>query len=287
MFDKQKNKVIVSGGSGFVGSWTIKVLRAAGYKVFNFDLKEGYDIRNRMQLRTIINEGDKVLHLAAIARFGAADEDPWLAYETNVLGTQNVAEVCKDKNTERLVYSSTGSVYMPIEQDPPITEEFKCRGNSVYACTKYLGELAIKKTEVPYIILRYGHIFGEGRLHHGAIGAFISRIERGLKPTLYGGRQGNDIVYVKDIVRANLLALEVENPEAMNQEYNIGTGIETSAEEIFNQLAEKLKYKGEIEKLPSRIVDAPHFVYDISKAKSLLEYKPRYTFKIGLDDYLK
>ena len=134
------SKVIITGGSGFVGVNTIKFLKEKGFEVFNFDLVNGeegfkWDIRNKYQLTEVIEEGDKVLHLAAIARFAEADANPKLAWETNVLGTKNVAEVCKENKAERLVYSSTGSVYMPIDEEPPITENFKARGNSVYGCS--------------------------------------------------------------------------------------------------------------------------------------------------------
>lgn len=280
-------KIIVTGGAGFVGSHTCKALREKGYTVLNFDLKTGYDIRNSYQLDKVISKGDKVLHLAAVSRFKEADDNPWLAYETNVLGTRNVAMACKINKAERLIYSSTGSVYMPIEEEPPITEKFKCRGNSVYACTKYLGELAIKREGPPFIILRYAHLYGEGRMDHGAIGAFLSRVERGLQPTLYGGSQSNDFTYIKDVVQANILALETDKLTNLNEVYNIGTGEELSTETVFNLLAKYMGYKGDFLVLPYRSVDPKRFVYDISKAKRMLGYNPQYTFKKGMEDYLE
>ena len=106
-------KVIITGGSGFVGSHTIKALKEKGYETFNFDIRNGedgmeWDIRRQALLEEVIEEGDKVLHLAAIARFGEADKDPLLAFETNVLGTQNIAKACEVNGAERMVYSSTG-----------------------------------------------------------------------------------------------------------------------------------------------------------------------------------
>lgn len=280
-------KIIVTGSSGFVGSNTIKALKEKGYKVFNFDLVNGeggfvWDIRNRFQLAEVIEEGDKVLHLAAIARFAEADKDPKLAFETNVLGTKNVAEICKEKGVERLVYSSTGSVYMPIEQEPPITEEFRAVGNSVYACAKNLGELYIKDTGVFYIILRYAHLYGEGKVGHGAIGGFIDRMKRGLAPVLYGGKQSNDFCYIKDIVQANLLALETEK---INEIYNIGTGEELSTEEVFSKMAKFFKYYKEFEHKPLRVVDPPRFFYNIDKARKELGFNPQFTFEKGLQDW--
>lgn len=278
----KSKRIVVTGGSGFVGSHTIKALEEKGYDVFNYDLVGGNDIRNLEYLKFFLEEGDKVLHLAAIARFAEADNDPLLAFETNVIGTKNVAEACKFAKVERMVYSSTGSVYMPIEQEPPITEEFKCRGNSVYGCSKYIGELMIKKVGIPYLILRYAHLYGIGKVGHGAIGGFIDRMNRGLAPRLFGGKQSNDFTYIQDIVQANILALETDNPKAINQVYNIGTGEELTTEQVFEILRKHFKYDKEFDRLPQRTVDPLRFVYDISKAKKLLGYKPNFTFEGGM-----
>jgi len=275
-------KVVVTGGSGFVGSHTIKALEQKGYDVFNYDLKEGYDIRDINQLQGVINKGDKVLHLAAVARFDKSDNDPIFAFETNGMGSYNISSVCTQKDAERLVYSSTGSVYMPIEEEPPITERFKCRGNSLYGCSKYVGELYVQLFQ-RYVVLRYAHLYGEGKVGSGAVNTFISRMERGLKPILYGGKQSADFTYIKDIVNANILALETEN---VNQVYNIGSGEELPTERVFNILSELLGYNKGYERLPSRTVDSLRFVFDISKARKQLGYKPKYSFRKGMKDYL-
>src|SRR5690606_14742979 len=106
-----------------------------------------------------------------------------------------------------LVYASTGSVYMPITQTPPITEDFRACGNSVYACSKYLGELYVRASRVPWIILRYSHLYGKEKRHHGLIGGFLDRINFGMAPVLYGGKQSNDFMYIDDTARANMFAL--------------------------------------------------------------------------------
>lgn len=277
-------KVVVTGGSGFVGSHTIKALLQRGYQVFNYDLLGGYDIRNREQFYTVIEHGDKILHLAAVARFADADRNPIEALGDNVIGCQNVARIAALKGAERIVYSSTGSVYMPIEQEPPITESFRAQGNSQYAVTKYQGELMIRNQTTPWIILRYAHLYGEGKIGHGAIGGFIARMERGLKPQLYGGMQSNDFTYIEDIVQANLLALESPH---LREIYNIGTGEELTTEGVFTILSELFKYRKEFEKLPARTVDPLRFVYDITKAKKLLGFYPKYNFRDGMQHWIE
>lgn len=276
-------KIIVTGGSGFVGSHTIKALKKKGYNVFNYDLTEGYDIRDYDQLCSFIDKGDKILHLAAVARFAEADADPEKAWTTNIEGSDCVARAARTKKAERLVYSSTGSVYMPIEEEGAITENFKVRGNSVYGCAKHFGELAIKRSGVPYIFLRYAHLYGEGKVGHGAIGGFISRMERGLSPVLYGGKQSNDFTYIKDIVDANIKALESDK---LNEIYNIGTGEELTTEQVFELLREFFKYNKNFQRLPQRTVDANRFFYDTSKAEKELNFKAKYKFLDGMYDWL-
>ena len=278
------SNILVTGNCGFVGGATVPLLVDAGHTIFGFDLMDGRDIRDAGQFETIIEQQkpDRILHLAAIARFSEADANPRLAHETNVIGTRNVAMVA-GKHHIPIVYASTGSVYMPIEEEPPITEEFTVRGNSVYGVTKALGEKYIEEYSSAYIILRYAHLYGQEKRHHGLIGGFISRIERGLSPTLYGGLQSNDFTYIRDVSRANLLALTAPW-DAWNQAYNVGTGEELSAQEAARAICTAAGYTGEIEVKEQRTVDANRFVYDCSKAEKMLKFKAEYTFEKGLQD---
>lgn len=272
-------RILITGGSGFVGGETVKNTE---HEWINYDLMHGLDIRDAGQFEKSLEQWkpDRILHLAAIARFSEADANPRLAHETNVIGTRNVAMVA-GKHHIPIVYASTGSVYMPIEQDPPITEEFAVRGNSVYGVCKALGEKYIEEYSSAYIILRYAHLYGKEKRHHGLIGGFLSRIERGLVPQLYGGQQSNDFIYVKDVARANLLACSAPW-DAWNQSYNIGTGEELSAEEAGRIVCELSGYTGDIEKFKQRTVDAQRFVYDTSKADKMLKFKAEYDFETGL-----
>src|SRR3990167_3349294 len=155
-------KILITGDKGFVGTETRKFLEGNGHEVIGYDIMDALDIRDANQFDNFVQNTrpDRILHLAAIARFSEADKDPRLAFETNVMGTLNVARVA-GKYHIPVVYSSTGSVYMPIRREPPITEEFEGMGNSVYGCTKWMGELYIKGFGNPYIILRYAHLYGK------------------------------------------------------------------------------------------------------------------------------
>ncbi len=275
--------ILVTGGEGFVGTETIKLLREKGHNVFSYDLMTGYDIRDLSQLESKIQEykPDRILHLAAIARFADADKDPQLAFETNVNATAHIARIA-NKYHIGVVYASTGSVYMPITLSGAITEDFPAKGNSVYGCTKFLGETYIRMVN-PHIILRYAHLYGKEKRMHGLIGGFVDRISRGLAPTLYGGKQSNDFTYIKDVARANVLALEAPW-DKWNQVYNIGTGEELSAAAAGKIICKATGWKGKIEIKEKRTVDPDRFNFDCSKAERMLNFKAEYKFLDGLKD---
>ena len=276
-------KILITGNLGFVGSETQKQLEAHHHEVIGFDVMGGDDIRNYDALEEIIEEEepDRILHLAAIARFSEADANPKLAHEINVMGTKNVVKAAEYCNIP-LVYASTGSVYMPIKQLPPITEDFPAMGNSVYGVTKYLGECYVRE-HTPHIILRYAHLYGKEKRNHGLIGGLLGRIERGLAPMLYGGKQSNDFTYIKDVARANVLALTAPW-DSWNQTYNIGTGEELTTQEAANLICEAASYTGEMLHKEQRTVDPERFVYDTTKAEMMLGFKAQYHFEEGLHD---
>lgn len=273
-------KILITGDRGFVGTETKKLL--SEHEVIGYDIMDGFDIRDATQLEGVVKttQPDRILHLAAVARFADADKDSKLANDTNVIGTANVTWIAKKYHIP-LVYASTGSVYMPIKLAPPITEEFPAIGNSVYGCTKRIGELYVEE-HTPHIILRYAHLYGKEKRMHGLIGGFLERINRGLAPTLYGGKQSNDFTYILDVARANVLALTAPW-DKWNQVYNIGTGEELSAEEAGKIVCEIAGYKGEIEVKEQRTVDPGRFVYDCKKAEVMLGFKAEYDFKKGLE----
>lgn len=280
-------RILVTGHRGFVGKETQALLEKEKHTVIGYDLMDNQDVRDIKQLEQFIldTKPDRILHLAATARFAEADKDPEGAFATNAYGTYNVAKIA-GKYHIPMVYSSTGSVYMPVEREMPMTEEFPARGNSVYGCSKYLGECYVRRHASPWIILRYGHLYGKDKRYHGLIGGFLAKIMVNQAPILFGGGQTNDFAYVKDIAMANLKALTAPW-DNWNTEYNIGTGEELSAIEAGKIICKQMGYKGKIDVRKGREVDPQRFVYDISKAKFMLGYTPQYSFKKGLEDMMK
>ena len=286
--------IVVTGASGFIGIHTVKELLERGYKVTGIDI-EPFDVRHKSlknvqcdisspQLSSHIDRGDKVLHLAAISTFGAAGQNPARAIRVNVEGTLNVINSCIEKKAERLVYSSTGSVYhksstVPIKEDSPRNP------TSIYGLTKKQAEdwIMLYGDRVDYVILRYAYIYGQGK-DWGAIGNFLRRIKQGEQPIIFGGRQTNDFIYVKDVVESNILALE---SEYLDQVYNIGTGVATSIKETCRLCLQVMNSDLEMKIEPPRSFDIQMFVYDITKARLLLGFEPKWKLPEGIRDILE
>ena len=279
-------RVLITGNKGFVGTVTEKLFHENGIEVVGYDIMDGLDIRDREQLEQVViaTKPNRILHLAAIARFDEADANPIRVHETNVLGTMNVVNVARKYHIP-LVFASTGSAYMPIKLKPPITEDFPVMGNSVYGCSKALSEIYVRQYN-PHIVLRYAHLYGAEKRYHGLIGGFLSRIEHDLEPVLYGGKQSNDFTYIKDVADANYLAVTA-SWDKWNQAYNIGTGEELTAEAAGKIICKAANYKGKITLKPQRTVDPDRFVFDCSKAERMLGFKARYSFALGLEDMFK
>jgi len=298
MWVDKKPTVLITGDKGFVGTATKNYFIEKNWQIIGFDLMDRADIRDKKQFERVVRElrPNRILHLAAIARFQDAQANRKLAFETNVIGTRNVAQVAAKYHIP-VVYSSTGSIYMPITEEPPITEEFAISGNSPYGCSKAIGEDMIMAYAHPWMILRYAHLYGKEKRMHGLIGGYLDRLKFGMAPILYGGAQSNDFSYIDDIAQANYLACNAPW-DKWNQAYNIGTGEELSAEaagklviEVYNEYAHgstKYKpYKGEVEKKPQRTVDPTRFVFDVKKAERMLNFKTEFNFKEGLREMFK
>jgi len=292
-------RVVVTGANGFVGLHTVIGLLEAGYNVVALDISDSklrteFQGNKRCTITTVdilgedfarfIKQGDKVLHLAAVPRFDLASQNPQKAVRVNVEGTLNVIQACIDKKAERLVYSSTGSVYsrkVPV----PIREDAPREPDSVYGLTKKQAEdwIIYFGDRLPYAILRYGYIYGKGK-DWGAIGAFLKLLGEGKRPVVYGGKQTNDFIYIKDVVQANRLALETEHA---CQAYNIGAGRATSIKDVCELCIKAMKSNLTMEIKPAREFDFPVFVYDISKAQTLLNFDPKWNLLEGIEDMLK
>ena len=254
-----KNKrILVIGGAGLIGSHVVDELLATDVKEIlvydnmfrgnpdNLDeaLKDprvkinphGGDILHEDILDQAMQGIDGVVHLAALWLLHC-HEYPRSAFDVNVRGTFNVLEACRKHNPEKLVWSSSASVYGDAMEEP-MTEAHPYNNWTFYGATKIAGEHMIKSYHQRYglkgIGLRYMNVYGPRQDYKGAYIAVMMKIldsiDRGEQPKVFGdGSQSYDFIHVRDIARANVCALTSDCVYGM---YNVGRGIKTSIKEL-------------------------------------------------------
>ena len=254
-----KNKrILVIGGAGLIGSHVVDELLATDVKEIlvydnmfrgNHDnieeaLKDprvkiyphGGDILHEDILDQAMQGIDGVVHLAALWLLHC-HEYPRSAFDVNVRGTFNVLEACRKHNPEKLVWSSSASVYGEAIEEP-MTEAHPYNNWTFYGATKIAGEHMIKAYHQRYglngIGLRYMNVYGPRQDYKGAYIAVMMKIldciDRGEQPKVFGdGSQAYDFIHVRDIARANICALQSDCKYGM---FNVGRGIKTSIKEL-------------------------------------------------------
>ncbi|MFA6461403.1 MAG: NAD-dependent epimerase/dehydratase family protein [Candidatus Woesearchaeota archaeon] len=300
-------KVLVTGGAGFIGSHIVDLLIRKGYSVVIVDnLSTGnkkninsqakfylLDLTNLDLLRKVFIEEKPqfVYHVAAQVNVRKSVNDPIFDAKTNILGSINVLECCKEFKVEKIIYSSSGGAcygepeYLPCDETHPVNP--MCQ----YGITKHTVEhylyLYHKLYGLNYVILRYANVFGPRQDPSGEAGVvsiFIEQIKSNKVCKIFGdGEQTRDYVYVEDVARANLLALEKMTISRM---FNLGTGIPTSVNQIFFLLQE-LTHKGSKEHVSPVLGEIKDIHLDYSLAEKELGWKPTMGLKEGLSKILE
>ncbi|MDX5346061.1 MAG: SDR family oxidoreductase [Hymenobacteraceae bacterium] len=301
---------LVTGGAGFIGSNLVEYLLKHGVKKVRvlddfsngfrknvrefendsrFEMMEG-DIRNLETCRQACEGVDVVLHEAALGSVPRSINDPVTSNDVNVSGFVNMLTAAKDAKVKRFVYAASSSTYGDSKSLPKVEDKIG-KPLSPYAVTKYANELyadVFGKTYGMEIIgLRYFNIFGPKQDPNGAYAAviplFIDAVLKGNSPKINGdGGQTRDFTFVENCVQANIKAALVDNPEAVNQVYNIAVGDRTSLNDLFYILKEEAG--ADINPIygPDRAGDIRDSLADISKAKNLLGYDPQVRIREGL-----
>lgn len=257
-------KLLVIGGAGLIGSHTVDQLvkeEVAEIRIFdNFTrgreenlaqaLKDprvkvfplGGDIMHRDILDAAMEGMDGVFHFAALWLLHCHDY-PRSAFEVNIGGTFNVLEACVKHKVQRLVYSSSASVYGDAVHEP-MNEDHPFNNKNFYGATKICGEAMARALHhrygLPYVGLRYMNVYGPRADYKGAYIAVIMKmldaIDAGQGPTILGdGTEAFDFVAVQDCGRANVAAMKAD---AVDRCYNVGTGVRTSLKELAEMLVD-------------------------------------------------
>lgn len=309
------SNILVTGGAGFIGSHLVNKLIDKGYEVTvldnldsghlqnfthhqgkeNFHFKKG-DIRNYNLVRTTMKDIDAVFHEAAIASVILSVKNPLLVNDVNVTGTLNLLKSASDIGINRFIYASSASVYGQSSSALK-REDMIPNPTSPYGISKLAAEYYVRLWHELYgletVSLRYFNVYGPRQrfdihcAYGGAITIFTNRLLKDMPPIIYGdGKQTRDFVYIDDVIRASILALESE--EAAGDVFNIATGNNISVNEVAETLKDILNKK-ELKNIydDPQPADIRHSYADIDKAKRLLGYNPHFDIEQGLTKLIK
>ena len=315
-----KNKILITGGAGFIGTNLCEYFLSKGYFVVcfdnfttgykhniaeflvheNFKLIEG-DIRNLEQCKNAVIGVDYVLHQAALGSVPRSINDPITSNEVNVSGFLNMLVASRDAGVQRFIYAASSSTYGDSESLPKVEDKIG-KPLSPYAITKYVNELYAEIFSNTYgfetIGLRYFNVFGRRQDPNGAYAAvipkFVMQLMKHESPVINGdGNFSRDFTYIDNVIQMNELAMLTQNPEAINTVYNTAYGDRTTLNDMVSYLKEYLsEFDSDIAGIdvvhgPNRAGDIPHSLASIDKAKRLLNYTPEYSFQDGLKEAVK
>jgi len=313
-------KILITGGAGFIGTNLCEHFLTKGYKVCcldnfstgykhnieqffanpNFEWIEG-DIRSISDCQKAVKGATYVLHQAALGSVPRSIEDPITSNDVNISGFLNMLIASRDEKIKRFVYAASSSTYGDSAELPKVEHKIG-KPLSPYAVTKYVNELYANVFSKIYPIetigLRYFNVFGRKQDPNGAYAAviplFVKRFIEHKSPIINGdGNYSRDFTYIDNVIQINELAMTTQNTAAINQVYNVAFGERTTLNDLANYLKEFLsQYDSEIANIEVvhgnfREGDIPHSQANIEKAKKLLNYNPNYSMKNGLKEAVK
>jgi UDP-glucose 4-epimerase len=296
-------KVLVTGGSGFIGSHLVDVLLGQGYDVTIYDLdaprynqKCGYvrgDVNDDARITSVTQGFDFIYHLAAEANVNRFYESPYYSNLITSNSTLNVLECARRNNIKRVLLASTEWIYGSIEGDETqhITEETPYAQNPdhLYTSSKIASELFCKNYKtlygVNYTIMRYGIPFGERARAETVTPIFINKILKDDEITIHGnGSQTRQFIYVKDLAEGNAACIK---PEGENQIFNINGCEKISVLQIVRTLEEILNKKAKIKFIEDRKGNYKGRFISSEKAKTLLGWEQKLVYRDGMERYVK
>jgi UDP-glucose 4-epimerase len=304
----QNKRVLITGGSGLVGSHIADLLvqegvaeiivldnftrgqranLASAQKHGHLVIVEG-DIRDRQLLADVMQGVDYVFHQAAI-RITQCAEEPRLALEVLADGTFNVLEAAVNAKVKKVVAASSASIYGMAEDFPTLECHHPYNNRTLYGAAKVFNEGLLRSFYemygLDYVALRYFNVYGPRMDVHGVytevLIRWMDRLASGQAPLIFGdGKQTMDFVYIEDIARANILAAKTDVTDAV---FNVASGVETSLNELALSLAKVMGSDLKPEYGPERKINpVQRRLADVSKAKQLLGFEAQVSLEEGL-----
>ena len=310
---------LITGGAGFIGSSLSERLIKEGNKVVTIDnfcdfynpiIKENNvkeliknpnfklyrnDIRDRESVKRIFKENniDIVMHLAAMAGVRPSIENPILYQEVNCMGTQNILEEMKAHNVKNLVMASSSSVYGNCKEVPFKEDMIVDFAISPYAATKKANEVMThvyhKLFDMNVIMLRFFTVYGPKQRPDLAINKFTRLMLEDKEIPMFGdGTTSRDYTYIDDIVDGIIKSCNyVVNNKNVYEILNLGNSSPVSLKEMINTIGQAVGVEPKIKQLPMQPGDVDRTFADISKAKELIGYNPKTSFKEGIENFVE
>lgn len=305
----EMDKIVVTGGAGFIGSNLAQHLLERDHAVTiidNFSTgkqenlagwfkeKPGHavlvkaDINETDRMREALRGARYVFHQAAIPSVPRSISDPQATHSSNISGTLSVLVAARDAGVSRVVVASSSSIYGD-DAGLPKVEERLGRPLSPYALSKKVCEDYCRQFQLHYgletVCLRYFNVFGPRQdpqsEYAAVIPRFATRILAGQPPTIYGdGEQTRDFTFVSNVVDANWVA--ATHPKAAGEAFNVGCGNQTSLNQLVDEICGITGARLQPDYQPLRPGDVRHSVADIGKAKKLIGYSPSIPLREGL-----
>jgi len=295
-------RVLVTGGAGFIGSNIVDALIGDGNSVVVVDnLSTGkkenlnpkakfYEVDIRDQKIEDIFKKEKpdyVCHQAAHIDLRESVRKPIWDAENNIIGSLNILENCVKYGVKKVVFASTGGAIYGDAKIIPTPESYPANPVSPYGASKLSIEHYLyyyfKIFKLPYIALRYANVYGprqDSKGEAGVIAIFTEKMLKGEQPLIFGnGRQIRDYVFVDDVARANVLALKNKKVGS----YNVGTGVETSVNQIFKNLVKLTGAKIKEKHVEAAMGEQKRSCLDAAKIKKDFRWKVGVNFSEGLE----
>lgn len=304
---KEKKKIFVTGGAGYIGSHICKLLFEKGFYPITFDnLSSGNrssviagdfiegELCNFVEIDKALQKinPEFIIHLAALADIGESNRDPDLYYSNNIQSTLNLLKAMRTNKIKNIIFSSSCSIFGNIKKKN-ISENDKKEPVSPYAFTKYICEKIIESSSmnqsIRYVILRYFNAAGANssaligernskRIIPQIIKTFLNKKKKLIiNGTDFDTKDGScvrDFVHVDDVANAHLKSIEYLNNKNQSDDFNIGCGKGHSIFEIIELIKKKIHNEIKIIKNQKRFGDASYLVASIKKANEILNWKP-------------
>jgi UDP-glucose 4-epimerase len=304
----RRTKVVVTGGAGFIGSHIVEQWLKEGAEVHIIDnLRTGFlsnvelfpeavfhkfSVTEREKVFEVIEGADYVYNLAAMISVPESVEKPNECVDINVNGLLNVLDASKEFGVKKIIHSSSAAVYGDNPASPKSTD-MKPQPKSPYGITKLDGEFYLQMYndlfDIGAVSLRYFNVFGPKQdpksQYAAAVPIFIAKALKNDPIIIYGdGEQTRDFIFVKDVVKANILAAKKEN---VNGVYNVALGKATSINMIANEIIKLTGSKSKIVYEGERTGDIKHSLASIENTQMELGFAADYSLEEGLEETIK